>query len=158
MQNVYYFQIKLYKFDENKKLYGVPLTFSPAAADTILTFFEDTKENPDSYDLVVTGDLGHIGNDLLKGLLNDNGLKIKNLDDCGKMIFDKETQDTHSGGSGCGCCGSVLNSYIIKNMKNNKLKRVLVAATGALMSPTTAYQGESIPAISHLIELEVNKK
>ena len=128
---------------------------APAAADTLVTFFEDTKENPDSYDLIATGDLGHVGHDLLKDLLKDNNIKLKNLDDCGKMIFDKDSQDTHSGGSGCGCCGSVLNSYIIKNMEKGKLKKVLVIATGALMSPTTSYQGESIPSIAHLIQLEV---
>ena len=128
---------------------------APAACHTIVTFFEDTGFDPDSYDLIVTGDLGHVGHDLLKDLLSDNNLKLKNLDDCGKMIFDKKIQDTHAGGSGCGCCGSVLNSYIIKNMERGNLKKVLVAATGALMSPTTAYQGESIPAISHLIQIEV---
>lgn len=127
---------------------------APAACHTLVTFFEDTGFDPDSYDLIATGDLGHIGYDLLKDLLYDNNLKLKNLDDCGRMIFDKDNQDTHAGGSGCGCCGSVLNSYIIKNMESGKIKKALVIATGALMSPTTAYQGETIPAIAHLIQLE----
>lgn len=127
---------------------------APAAAETLVTYFSESGESPESYDLIATGDLGHIGHKLLAGLLKDNGIVIKNLNDCGKMIFDKEKQDTHSGGSGCGCCASTLNSYILKNMETGRLKRTLVIATGALMSPTTAYQGETIPAIAHLIELE----
>lgn len=127
---------------------------APAACHTITTFFEDTGFDPSSYDLVITGDLGHVGHDLLKELLSENGLKIPSLSDCGCLIFDKETQDTHSGGSGCGCCASTLNSYIIKNMKKGNIKKALIIATGALMSPTTAYQGETIPAIAHLIQLE----
>ena len=127
---------------------------APAAYQTISSFFEDTGYNPQDYDRIFTGDLGNIGHALLKNLLIDNKIDVsKNLDDCGCMIFSEE-QDVHAGGSGCGCCGSVLNSYIIKKLEAKEYKKVLVAATGALMSPTTAFQGETIPGISHLIQLE----
>ena len=127
---------------------------APAAYQTISSFFEDTGYNPQDYDRIFTGDLGNIGHELLKNLLIDNKINVlKNLDDCGCMIFSEE-QDVHAGGSGCGCCGSVLNSYIIKKLEAREYKKVLVAATGALMSPTTAFQGETIPGISHLIQLE----
>jgi len=130
------------------------LTFSPAAYQTISRFFEDTGYDPQSYDMIITGDLGNIGHELLKNLLMDNKINVSGrLDDCGCMIFSGE-QDAHSGGSGCGCCGSVLNSYIIKKLEAGEYKKVLVAATGALMSPTTAFQGETIPSISHLVQLE----
>lgn len=132
------------------------MTFSPAAYHTISRFFEDTGFDPGDYDMIFTGDLGKIGHMLLKELLIKNNIDISsNLDDCGCMIFDGEKQDTHAGGSGCGCCGSVLNSYILKKLEKGEFKKVLVAATGALMSPTTAFQGESIPGISHLVQLEI---
>ena len=131
------------------------MTFSPAAYQTISRIFEDTGFDPASYDMIFTGDLGNIGHEILKNLLIENNINVsKNLDDCGCMIFSSE-QDAHAGGSGCGCCGSVLNSYIIKKLENGDFKKVLVAATGALMSPTTAFQGESIPGISHLVQLEI---
>ena len=83
------------------------------------------------------------------------GLQIsRQHNDCGLMIFDIKTQDVHAGGSGCGCSGSVFCSYVLQKMKTNELKRVLFVATGALMSPTSAQQGESIPGVAHLIELE----
>ncbi len=108
--------------------------------------------------MIFTGDLGKIGHELLKNLLIDNNLNVaKKLDDCGCMIFSDE-QDTHAGGSGCGCCGSVLNSYILKKLENKEYKKVLVAATGALMSPTTAFQGETIPGICHLVQLEAGEE
>ena len=128
---------------------------APAAADTILAFFADTKFSPDDYDMILTGDLGEIGKEILEQLLIDNNLKLKDkLFDCGCMIFDKEKQDTHSGGSGCGCSASVFNSYILKKLKDKSLKKILLCATGALMSPTTNQQGESIPAIAHLVQIE----
>lgn len=83
------------------------------------------------------------------------GLQIsRQHNDCGLMIFDINSQDVHAGGSGCGCSGSVFCSYVLQKMKNSELKRVLFIATGALMSPTSAQQGESIPGVAHLIELE----
>lgn len=127
---------------------------APAAADTLITFFEDTKEDINKYDLIVTGDLGSIGLEILKDILKKNGYVTNKLNDCGVMIFDLEKQDVHSGGSGCGCSASVLTSYILGEILNGKYNNVLFMATGALMSPTTTQQGESIPGIAHLIEIQ----
>lgn len=126
---------------------------APAACDTLCAFFRDTNVKPKDYDLILTGDLGNIGKKLLHTLLSENGIELSNLQDCGCLIFDDESQDTHAGGSGCGCSASVLNSLIFKQMRNKKLNKILFLATGALMSPTSALQGESIPAIAHLLEI-----
>lgn len=129
---------------------------APAAADTLKKYFSDTKTSPDSYDLILTGDLGSVGHELVKTLLERENLTLgANYLDCGMMIYDAEKQDVHAGGSGCGCCASVLAAYVLPMMRAGLYKNVLVAATGALMSPTTNQQGESIPAISHLIRLTV---
>ena len=129
---------------------------APAAADTLKKYFRDTKTSPDSYDLILTGDLGSIGHELVKTLLERENISLgANYLDCGMMIFDADKQDVHAGGSGCGCCASVLAAYVLPQMQAGLYKNVLVAATGALMSPTTNQQGESIPAISHLIRLTI---
>ena len=125
-----------------------------AAADTIRQFLTDTYTSPADYDLIVTGDLGMVGSELLYELLQKEGVDIRaRHKDCGLMIFDTADQDVHSGGSGCGCSASVLCSYIMKKMLRRELNTVLFAATGALMSPTIVQQGESIPGISHLVKL-----
>lgn len=129
---------------------------APAACDTIKSFLIDTKTKPSDYDLILTGDLGRTGSQLLLELLQKENIDISRLhNDCGMMIYDIEKQDVHAGGSGCGCCGSVLCGYILENMCKGKLKNILVAATGALMSPTANQQGESTPGIAHLIHLEI---
>ncbi len=124
---------------------------APAAADTISRFLEDTSTVPEDFDLILTGDLGKVGSDILKELLlTEHHIDISKVhNDCGLMIFDREKQDVHSGGSGCGCSASVLCSYILNNMKNGNLKRVFFVGTGALLSPTSSLQGESIPGIAH---------
>lgn len=126
---------------------------APAAADTILAFLLDTKSSAEDYDLILTGDLGFSGSELLLELMKKEGVVLNNHNDCGMMIFDREKQDVHSGGSGCGCSASVLCSYIFKKMQKKELKNILFCATGALMSPTSSMQGESIPAIAHLINI-----
>ncbi len=126
---------------------------APAAADTIIAFLEDTKEDIKSYDMILTGDLGNLGTKLLNDILIENGYKTNNLYDCGLLIFDLEAQDVHSGGSGCGCSASVFSGYIISNLISKRIKKMLFIATGALMSPTTTQQGENIPGIAHLIEI-----
>ena len=136
-----------------QKKYGVLLTFSPAAADTISAFLYDTGTAASDYDLILTGDLGFTGSDLLLQLLKKKGIALPNHNDCGMMIYDRNRQDVHSGGSGCGCSASVLCAYILQKMTNGELKNVLFCATGALMSPTACMQGESIPSIAHLIHL-----
>ena len=128
---------------------------APAAAATLEDFFGDTSTKPDDYDLILTGDLGEVGSKLMKELLARNGIHIKdNHKDCGLLIYDQKAQDVHAGGSGCGCSAVVLCSIILNKLKNNELKNVLFMATGALMSPTSTQQGESIPAVAHLINIK----
>lgn len=127
---------------------------APAAADTILSFLKDTNTSPSDYDLILTGDLGFLGSELLVQLIKKEGISLENHNDCGMLIFDRESQDVHSGGSGCGCAASVLCSYILKKMQKGELKNILFCATGALMSPTSSMQGESIPSIAHLVNIK----
>lgn len=128
---------------------------APAAAQTILDFLSDTNTNPTDYDLIVTGDLGHVGSDLLLQLMEQEGVDISSVhNDCGKMLFDRNKQDVHSGGSGCGCSASVLCSKLLNDIKSGNLNNILFVATGALMSTTSSQQGESIPSIAHLIHLK----
>lgn len=125
-----------------------------AALDTLITHFSDTGKKPNEYDAILTGDLGHIGKDILIDLASSKGYNIKpNYNDCGVLIFDKEKQDTHSGGSGCGCVASVFSGYVYEMFKQNKYKKALIIATGALMNSTSTQQGESIPGIAHLVEI-----
>jgi len=127
-----------------------------AAEDTLITHFTDTGRAPSYYDAILTGDLGHIGKDILIDLAGSKGYNIKaNYNDCGVLIFDKENQDTHSGGSGCGCIASVFSGYVYDMLKQNKYKKVLLIATGALMNSTSTQQGESIPGIAHAISIEL---
>lgn len=128
---------------------------APAAAATLSDFFNDTGTFPDDYDLILTGDLGEVGSKLMKELLKKDNINIgENHSDCGLLIYNKEEQDVHAGGSGCGCSATVLCSIILKRMKEGKLKNVLFMATGALMSPTSSQQGETIPSVAHLIHLK----
>jgi len=128
---------------------------APAAASTLYEFLKDSGTRAEDYDLILTGDLGKLGSDLLIRIMMDNDINIRdNHNDCGKMIFDSERQDTHCGGSGCGCCASVLCSKILKDIEEGKLKNVLVMATGALMSTVSVQQGESIPAVAHLVNIK----
>lgn len=132
---------------------------APAAAVTLKDFFKDTKTTPDDYDLILTGDLGQVGSDLLSELLTQEGIKLGNKhNDCGVMIYDKEKQDVHAGGSGCGCSASVLCSLILNQLKKGELNNILFVATGALMSPTSSQQGESIPGVAHLVQIRSNLK
>lgn len=130
---------------------------APAAEKTIFEFLKDTNTKPSDYDLILTGDLGYTGSELLYQLLEEeHNLDIRAVhNDCGLMIFNLEEQDVNSGGSGCGCSASVLCSHILKQMNQNKLKKVLFVATGALLSPTSVKQGNTIPSIAHAVLLEV---
>ena len=129
---------------------------APAAFDTLITHFSDTGRTPDYYDAILTGDLGHIGKDILIDLCNNEGIDIKAIyNDCGVLIFDKQAQDTHSGGSGCGCCASVFSGYLFKELKEKKLNKILLLATGALMNSMSSQQGESIPGIAQAISIEM---
>ena len=129
---------------------------APAAIDTLITHFQDTSRNPDYYDGIFTGDLGYIGKDILLDIVKTKGYDItNNYNDCGILIFDKNKQDTHSGGSGCACCASVSSGYLYKNLKESKLNKILLIATGALTNSTTSQQGESIPGIAHAVSIEM---
>ena len=128
---------------------------APAAYDTLITHFKDTGRKPSYYDAIVTGDLGYIGKDILQDLCKKSGYNINNnYDDCGVLIFDKEEQDTHSGGSGCACVATTFCGYFFKQLREKKINKILLIATGALTNATTAQQGESIPGIAHAIAIE----
>ena len=128
---------------------------APSAADTIATHFEDLGRGFDDYDLVVTGDLGHHGRDLLIELLKQKEIPVceEKLFDCGCEIFSAR-QDIHAGGSGCGCSASMLCAHLLPELAAGHLSRILFMATGALLSPTSTMQGESIPGVAHAVVLE----
>ena len=128
---------------------------APAALDTLIAHFQDTGRKPSYYDLIITGDLGYIGKDILTDLAKTKGYNIKNnYNDCGVLIFNKDEQDTHSGGSGCACIATTFSGYLFKELKNRKINKILLMATGALMNATSSQQGESIPGIAHAIAIE----
>ncbi len=128
---------------------------APAAADTIYQHFCDFSSKPKDYDKIITGDLGYIGQTILIDLLEEKGCDIKyNHMDCGIEIFNKDAQDTHAGASGCGCSASVLCSLILGQVTKGIWKKVLFVPTGALFSPVTANEGNSIPGIAHAVVIE----
>ena len=127
-----------------------------AAKDTLLTHLKDLNRKTSYYDGIFTGDLGYIGKDILTDLCLSEGYNIKNnYEDCGVLIFDKNSQDTHSGGSGCGCIATTFSGYIYNQLLNSNLRKILLIATGALMNSTSSQQGESIPGIAHAISIEI---
>ena len=137
-----------------KDMNNMGAAMAPAAAATLSRFFEDTCTGPDNYDLILTGDLGQVGSALLCELLAREGYQIGGKhNDCGLMIYDREKQDVHAGGSGCGCSASVLCAWALPRLREGSLQDLLFVATGALMSPTSVQQGESIPGIAHLVHL-----
>lgn len=128
---------------------------APAAFTTLSEFFTDTGKCPADFDMILSGDLGLLGRDIVKDFFQDEGVDLsKNYNDCGCLIYNIEEQDVHCGASGCGCCATVLNGYILEQMKQKNWNKVLLMATGALMSPTLVTQGESIPSIAHAIVIE----
>lgn len=128
---------------------------APAAADTIIRHFKDTGFTPESYDLIITGDLGKIGRQLAVEIVQKNNYDIApRFTDCGIEIFDLSRQDVHAGASGCGCSAVVFCGYLYKEMQKGNLNRILLISTGALMSPTSSQQGESIPGIAHAVTIE----
>ena len=131
---------------------------APAAADTISAHLQDLGRTSDDYDLIVTGDLGQLGRGILIELLKEKGIHVPEgkLFDCGCEIFAPE-QDTHCGGSGCGCAASMICAHVLPRIFSGELGRVLFLATGALLSPTSSMQGESIPGVAHAVVLEHRK-
>ena len=127
---------------------------APAAVSTLRRHFADFGRKPQDYDLIVTGDLGLLGKQIVLEQLQKDGFDLTSrYNDCGVMIFDTEKQDVHAGGSGCGCSASVLCGFLLSQLREGKLKKLLFCATGALLSPVSAWQGESIPGICHAVSI-----
>jgi stage V sporulation protein AD len=130
---------------------------APAAYATLTAHFQDTGRVPSFYDLIVTGDLGKLGREIILDFFHRDGVELTNYDDCGTMIFDLKKQDVHCGGSGCGCSATVLTGYLLNGMREEKWNRILFCPTGALLSPTSTQQGESIPSICHAVAISNSK-
>ena len=128
---------------------------APAAYDTLAAHFQATGTKPSDYDLVLTGDLGVLGHQIVTEFFQQDGVDMsKNYQDCGMLLYDIKKQDMHAGASGCGCSASVLCGYLLRQMGEGRLHRILFAPTGALLSPTSSFQGESIPSICHAVTIE----
>ena len=128
---------------------------APAAYDTLSAHFAATHTGPQDYDLALTGDLGVLGRQIVEDFFARDGVDMsENYQDCGVLLYDIQKQDMHAGASGCGCAASVLCGYLLRQMEAGHLKKILFAPTGALLSPTSSFQGESIPAICHAVTLE----
>jgi stage V sporulation protein AD len=128
---------------------------APAAFETIKQNFEDLGVQPSYYDKIITGDLGYVGKNILIDLLKEKNYDITNNHmDCGIEIFDKDSQDTHAGGSGCGCSAVIFTSYILKQLKERSWKRVLFIPTGALLSQVSFNEGKTVPGIAHAVIVE----
>lgn len=127
---------------------------APAAFETIRQHLDDLNTAPEDYDLIVTGDLGKIGKEIVRDQFYKLGVDLSGrYDDCGVLLFDAQKQDVHAGGSGCGCSAIVLCGHLLDQMQQGKLKRLLFCGTGALLSPTSSQQGESIPGVCHAVSI-----
>ena len=132
---------------------------APAAISTLTRYFKASNTTPDDFDLILTGDLGWEGGSILCELMQVEGYDIrKKYNDGGMLIYDREAQDMHAGGSGCGCSAVVLASYILPKLARGELSDILVIGTGAMMSPSSVLQGESIPAVAHLVRIKSRKR
>ncbi len=127
---------------------------APAAYASIRAHFQDLKTGPEDFSLIVTGDLGQLGKELLMELARRDGISLGGkLADCGTLVFDNTTQDVHAGGSGCGCSAITLCGYLLNELKSGKLKKILFCGTGALLSPTSTQQGLPIPGVCHAVSI-----
>ena len=127
---------------------------APAAISTLQAHFRDLRRVPSDYDLIVTGDLGMLGRTIVLDQFRRIGVDLSPVyNDCGLLIFDTKSQDVHAGGSGCGCGASVLCGYLLDRLEKRELRRLLFCATGALLSPTSSWQGESIPGVCHAVAI-----
>ncbi len=131
---------------------------APAAMQTIKAHFDDFSNGPEDFDLIVTGDLGQLGKEILISLLENEGVHIGGkIADCGCLIFDNTTQDVHAGGSGCGCSAVTLCGYLLNKLSIGSMKKILFCGTGALLSPTSVQQGLPIPGICHAVAITGGK-
>lgn len=132
---------------------------APAAIDTMTKYFKDTGHHPDDFDLIVTGDLGLEGHTIAVEFMKSAGYDIQNVyNDCGLMLYGRDSQDVHCGGSGCGCSASVVCGHIMRRFQKGELKNVLYIATGALMSADSLKQGCTIPGIAHLVRISAERR
>ncbi|WP_028561104.1 stage V sporulation protein AD [Paenibacillus pinihumi] len=138
-----------------KDPFNMGAAMAPAAVDTITAHFRDLRIGPEEYDMIVTGDLAQVGHGLARDLFEKHGIPIHKTDfqDCGMMIYDYNTQMVQAGGSGCACSAVVTYGHLMKRMNRGEIRKLLVVATGALMSPLAMQQGESIPAIAHAVSI-----
>lgn len=137
-----------------KDVFNMGAAMAPAAVDTILVHLEDTGQKPTDYDAIITGDLGRCGVDIALELAQKMNVDLSGvLEDCGRMIFDDQKQDTHAGGSGCGCSASIFSGYLYKQLLEGKLKKILLVPTGSLMSLCSSQQGENITGIAHAVSI-----
>ncbi len=128
---------------------------APAAYDTLRAFFTETDTAPEDYDRIITGDLGELGHSIVRDFFARDGVDFGDaFTDCGLLLYDRQRQDMHAGGSGCGCSASVFNGYILDQLRRGVWKRIVFAPTGALLSPTSSFQGESVPGICHAVCVE----
>lgn len=129
---------------------------APAAYDTLSQHFADLNIGPTAYDLIVTGDLGQLGWQIVSDLFAKDGVSMDGVyQDCGMMIYDQKAQDVHAGGSGCGCSAVVLCGYLYRQMLERRYRKILFCGTGALLSPTSTQQKESTPGICHAVAIEL---
>ena len=137
-----------------KDVNNMGAAMAPAAYDTLKAHFDDLGRPPEYYDLIVTGDLGSVGQKIVVDFFQKDGVDISRVyNDCGLMIFDLKGQDVHAGGSGCGCSAAVLAGKLLDEVRTGKINRLLFAGTGSLQSPLSFQQGESIPAICHAVSI-----
>jgi stage V sporulation protein AD len=143
-----------YEFNDPNNM-GVAM--APAAYKTLKQHFKDLNREPNYYDLILTGDLSTYGKRIILELFKKENIELSNYNDCGLLLYDREKQNVFAGGSGCACCALTTYGYILDKMRKKELKKVLIVATGALLSPTMIQQKESIPCIAHAISLEVSE-
>jgi stage V sporulation protein AD len=132
---------------------------APSAADTLLRYFYESGNSPDSFDIILTGDLGAVGADIFCNLVKQAGITFGKgkYNDCGMMIYDLEKQSKYSGGSGCGCSAVVCASWLIPRIISGEIRHALFMSTGAMMSPSSIQQGLAIPAIAHLVHFQYDQ-
>lgn len=148
---------KVVDFGQND-LSNMGAAMAPAAMDTMCALFKETETGPEDYDMILTGDLGKLGSDILRDLMREQGYDLgQRYSDCGSLIYSVD-QNCYQGGSGAGCSASVINEFIIPRIKEGEYKKVAYLATGALMSTQSCYQGETIPGVSHGIVIEGERK
>ncbi len=140
-----------------KDITNMGAAMAPAAADTLLRYFQAMGVSANEFDAIFTGDLGQVGSELLEQLMAQAGMPLHNHQDCGCLLYGSDPQ-VGAGGSGCGCSAAVLGTHILPELESGRYRRVLFVATGALMSQATFLQKESIPGIAHLVELTAPEK